>query len=232
MSRALRLVPLAVALVVVAWWLFSGARPQQTRPVDAAAKREAGEPQVAAPTPPVEEPQAAAPAPPPGDPEGEAAAPVPEDEAGPDEIALAWSKVNLDQVRAALPDNLYWQNQAPTTDEAILEQREQEKARLNDEYGKILSGNASEEEIRQYYDYKAKVSGDAMEFSTYLLDHYGGDLPERDVGLLELARKLHAARLEEIPRKLEEALDRKHEQDAARAAWQADEREFGDDHED
>jgi hypothetical protein len=49
------------------------------------------------------------------------------------------------------------------------------------------------------------------------------------VSLLQLARRLHLARLEEIPRSLEQALERKSQQDEARARWQADERAFNAD---
>ena len=144
-----------------------------------------------------------------------------------DAMSDPWAEVDLEQVRAALPDNLYWTVAAPTTDERVLEQRAAERARWNVEYGKVLSGTASEEEIRAYFDHKARVSADYTEFTTYLLDHYGETLPERDVDLLQLARRLHHARLEEFPRKIEEAFERKRAQDAARAAWLADQKAFG-----
>ena len=41
-----------------------------------------------------------------------------------------------------------------------------------------------------------------------------------------LARRMHLSRLEEVPRKVEEAFARKRQQDEARAAWLADEAEF------
>ena len=115
---------------------------------------------------------------------------------------------------------------APTQDEAEIERRARERDRWNVEYGKVLSGTGTEEEIRAYYDQRARVSGDYVEFTTYLLDHYGDVLHPRDVQLLKLARQLHLARLEEIPRGLETALQRKAEQDEARARWQAEERAF------
>ena len=137
-----------------------------------------------------------------------------------------WQTVDMDTVRAALPDNLYWHLSQPTTDEEVIEERARERARWNVEYGKVLSGTGSEEEIRAYYDYKSRLYGDYIEFSTHLLDHYGTELPPRDVALLQLARRLHQARLEEVPRKLEEAFERKRAQDAARAAWLADQAAF------
>lgn len=137
-----------------------------------------------------------------------------------------WSNVDMDAVRAALPDNLYWQMSTPTTDEALIEERARERARWNVEYGKVLSGTGSEDEIRAYYDHKSRLSADYIELVTHLLDTYGSELPDRDVSLLQLARRLHLARLEEVPRKLEEAFERKRTQDAARAAWLADEAAF------
>lgn len=149
-----------------------------------------------------------------------------------DGMAAAWAAVDMDAVRRAMPDNLYFQLSAPTEDEAELERRRAERDRWNTEYGKILSGTGTEEEIRSFYDQRAQLSSDYIEFATYLLDHYRETLPERDVGMLELARRLHAARIEEIPRKVEEAYERKRQQDAARAAWLAGEAEFAGEGED
>lgn len=143
-----------------------------------------------------------------------------------DAIAAGWASVDMEAVRAALPDNLYFKLAAPTKDEAVIEERAAERRRWNDEYGKVLSGTASEEEIGAFFDRRARVSTDYVEFTTYLLDHYRDTLHERDVALLELARRMHATRLQEIPRQVEEALVRKQQQDEARAAWLAGEAEF------
>ncbi|MEO8604557.1 MAG: hypothetical protein ABI629_18445 [bacterium] len=148
------------------------------------------------------------------------------DELNGDAIAAAWAKVDLAAVRKALPDNLYWTQAMPTQDEAEIERRASERQRWNELYGKILSGTGSDEEIRAYFDERAHLSGDYVEFTTYLLDHYSDDLLERDVSLLQLARRLHLARLEEVPRRMQEALERKQQQDEARAKWQAEERDF------
>jgi hypothetical protein len=142
------------------------------------------------------------------------------------DMSRTWEIVDWDRVRAAMPDNLYWKLARPTTDPAVIEEREAERKRWNVEYGKVLSGTGTEEEVRAYYDLRAKLSTDYIEFTTHLLDHYREQLPERDIGLIELARRLHYARLEEIPRRIEEALARKREQDEARRAWLAGEAEF------
>jgi hypothetical protein len=163
---------------------------------------------------------------PPGKPAPEV--PIVEGDAGIDGESMGgtWQVVDMETVRAALPDNLYWHLSQPTTDEQVIEERARERARWNVEYGKVLSGTGTEEEIRAYYDYKSRLYGDYIEFSTHLLDHYESELPPRDVALLQFARRLHQARLEEVPRKLEEAFERKRAQDAARAAWLADQAAF------
>lgn len=236
--RSRSAVPIIVGGVIVvallAWFLR---RPQS--PFD----RHAAEDTIAAvPPQPASEPERDA-LPPPLGPAVEAPPPAvsetsPDDSGGADEIdsggedmyddpmAQAWSTVDLDEVRRAMPDNLYFKLSVPTKDEAVLEERAAERARWNVEYGKVLSGTGTEEEIRAYYDQRARLSGDYVEFTTYLLDRYRDTLPERDIGLLELARRLHLARLEEIPRQVEEAGERKRKQDEARAAWLADQAEF------
>ena len=140
--------------------------------------------------------------------------------------AVAWSKVDLEAVRAAMPNNLYWQLSMPTRDAALVREREQIRAEWNRQYGKVLSGTATEQEVRDYYAHRKRLSADSVEFATYLLDHYRDVLPERDVGLLELARELHLARLEELPRNLSDALERREAHEKARQAWLADQERF------
>jgi hypothetical protein len=143
-----------------------------------------------------------------------------------DAMKMPWGIVDLDAARDAMPDNLYWQMAAPTDDLRVQQERDEERDRWNVEYGKVLSGTGTEEEIQAYFAHRQRLSADYVQFVSYVLDHYGENLPDQDVGLLELARKLHLARLEEIPRKTQEAIDRKHQQDAAREAWLREEAEF------
>jgi hypothetical protein len=184
---------------------------------------EAGLPPVAAHPPSAPRPEPESPPDPiyapPGDPPGP---PLVEPEAPP----TPWAKVDLEAVREALPDNLYWELAAPTSDPRLLGDRERDKAFRNEQYGKILSGTGTEAEIQDYYEHRQRVSSDYVRFVDYLLDHYGDDLEERDLELLHVARRLHMARLREIPKRMQEAFDRKREQDAAREAWLADEKAF------
>jgi hypothetical protein len=192
------------AALTLLWWTrraTPAAEPAPTRSEAPAAPERAPEP---APEAPSAEPRAAEPELPP----------------------LGIGAVDLEEVRAALPDNLYWATAAPTTDPALLEQRAQDAAFRNEQYGKILSGTGTEAEILDYYDHRMRASTDYIQFVDYLLEHYGSDLSDQDQTLLHLAKRLHRARLEEIPRRLQEARERKAQQDEARRVWLEEEREF------
>lgn len=147
------------------------------------------------------------------------------------EPPLGIGSVDLDEVRAALPDNLYWQSAAPTDDPAVLEERDREKALRNEQYGKILSGTGTDAEILAYYDQRMRASTDYVAFADHLLEHYGSDLSDQDQTLLHVAKRLHLARLEEIPRRIQEARERRAVQDEARRKWLEEEREFRSDSE-
>ena len=176
--------------------------------------------------PAAQRPSAGANAPPAQEPAAPEAAPPPAGAEPSSELPLGLGAVDLEEVRAALPDNLYWQTAAPTDDPAVLEEREREKEFRNEQYGKILSGTGTEAEILDYYDHRMRASTDYVQFADYLLEHYGSDLTDQDQTLLHVARRLHLARLEEIPRRLQEARERKAAQDEARRAWLEEEREF------
>jgi hypothetical protein len=212
----LRTLLLALAVVTAAalllrWYAAEPAGPRSDPATPGASDRDLA----AAPVP---DPATSSPAP------GPPAAP-PEADLG--DAGAAWAAVDLEEIRRAMPDNSFWRVAMPTQDARVLRDREDERARWNVEYGKVLSGNASEAEIHAYYAHRQRLSADYVEFTSYVLDHHGDDLSEQDVTLLELARRLHLARLEAYPRQTQEALDRKLEQDRARADWLRDEAEFG-----
>jgi hypothetical protein len=141
----------------------------------------------------------------------------------------AWDRVDMEAVRAAMPDNLYWKLSAPTHDPALLAWREEERERWNTEYGKVLSNTATAEEVDAYYAFRRRLSLDYVEFATHLLANYGDVLPLRDRSLLALAVQMHLARLEEIPRQLAEAQERRAAQEALRKAWREEQQSFGGD---
>jgi hypothetical protein len=142
--------------------------------------------------------------------------PLPASPAPPVDIAYP---VDLERIRAQIPGNLYWTTQAPTTDPEVRRRREEASAGWNQLYGKVLSGTATDAEIRSYIDHRRQVSEDSIEFAELVLADYGRELPDRDRGLLELAVEMHRTRLAELPRQEEEARARKAEQDRRRATW-------------
>lgn len=139
---------------------------------------------------------------------------------------LVWGDIDLREAQAVMPDNLYWQQGAPTKDPAVLEAREQEKRRRNEEYGRVLAGDASEGEVKTYYDYRERLSTDYLEFSEWMLNRYGEKISDEFRGMLELSIKLHKARLAEIPQDREDALARSREHEKIREDWRREQEEF------
>ena len=140
-----------------------------------------------------------------------------------------WASVDLEALRKELPDNLYWKMSSPTKDPVVLREREEERERWNVEYGKVLSNTATADEIDAYYARRYRLFSDYIDFATYLLTDYGDHLPQQDVGLLKVAIELNLARLEEIPRQIAEAHERREAHEAARRAWLESQKSFTDD---
>jgi hypothetical protein len=224
----LALAALAGAVAVAVRWVEREAAPMTAAkaPPEVGVAPRVAPPAAAAParaTTPVptpDEPAAGARA---GGPEGGPAPPGSPAEAGEERV---FEMIDLEAAREALPDNLYWENAAPTQDPRLLDERERAKVYWNEQYGKLLSGTGSEEEIRAYFDRRMRLSSDYVRFVDYVLEHQGSALSEQDLELLQLARRLQLARLQEVPRKMQEAFERKAEQDAAREAWLAEQREL------
>jgi hypothetical protein len=137
-----------------------------------------------------------------------------------------YGALDLGEVRAALPDNLYWELGVPTKDPEILDKREQEKARRNEEYGRVLAGDANEGEVNAYYDYRQKLSTDYLELADYIKGHFGEKLDQKFNGLLDVAIRLNKARLAQIPADREDALARSREHAKIREQWQREQAEF------
>ncbi|WP_248913842.1 hypothetical protein [Polyangium aurulentum] len=182
------------------------------------------EPAASSPSAPTSSPERRrddAPPPAPRGPVGDDAGAAPEAQASaaPPSGDEARYPVDLEHLRALLPDNLYFRLGAPTDDPATLQARAEEERRWNDLYGKIQSNTATEEEIRSYYDHRRELSEDYVEFASVVLEEYEDKLPERDRGLYELSIKMHKKRLEELPRNLEDALSRRVAQEKRREEW-------------
>jgi hypothetical protein len=144
----------------------------------------------------------------------------------PEDMETPWAAVDLHALQVELPDNLYWKMAVPTKDQAILDERQAERDRWNVEYGKILSNTATADEIDTYYAYRYRLSSDYIQVATILLADYGDKLEQKDVGLLKVAIELHMARLEEIPRQIEEAHQRCEAHERVRQDWLASQKSF------
>ena len=117
--------------------------------------------------------------------------------------------VKLDALRARLPDNRYWKLGAPTSDPAVAKLRAARAARDNVELGRILSGEASADEVRAYYTERRAISRDYLQIAELVLAEQGDALPPRDRGMFELSANLHRARLQQIDRDESDALARR-----------------------
>lgn len=117
--------------------------------------------------------------------------------------------VNLDALRARLPDNRYWALGAPTSDPAAARARAERARRDNAAFGRIQANEATPEEIRAYYAERRALSKDYLELAQLVLAEQGDQLPERDRGLFELSATLHRARLQQIDRDEADALARR-----------------------
>jgi hypothetical protein len=137
----------------------------------------------------------------------------------PSEEPRAEYPVKMEELRARLPGNLYWELDAPTKDPQVLQRRAETQRKWNEIFGKVQSGDASEEEIHRYYDYRRKLSEDYIAVANLMLTEGGDQLPERDRGLIELSIRMHQDRLKAVPRQVEEALARKQLQDQRREEW-------------
>ncbi len=127
--------------------------------------------------------------------------------------------VKMEDLRAKLPDNLYWELDAPTRDPEVLQRRAEAQRKWNELFGKVQSGDATEEEIHRYYDHRRKLSEDYLAVANLMLSEYGARLPESDKGLIELSIRMHQDRLAEVPRQEQDALARKQLQDQRREEW-------------
>jgi hypothetical protein len=123
-------------------------------------------------------------------------------------------------LRRALPDNVYWSSGAPTTDPQALATRTEQQAADNVLYGRVLSGTATEDEVRRYYQAVRRRSQDYLRLAEEALRRQGDRMSERDRGLFELAARLHRERLATLPREEERALERRRLQEQRRRAWQ------------
>lgn len=117
--------------------------------------------------------------------------------------------VDLDALRARLPDNRYWQLGAPTSDPAVAKRRAARAERDNAALGRVVSGEASPDEVRAYYAERRAISRDYLQIAELVLAEQGESLSPRDRGMFELSANLHRARLQQIDRDESDALARR-----------------------
>ncbi len=190
-----------VVAFVVAWWL----RPRAAVDASGYAVADASVAPVAQVTPAhAEPPRREPPAPPPA----------------PDQDGLPPAPIELESLRERIPDNRYWELHAPTSDVEVARRRAERAREVNELYGKVLSGTGSEEEIRAYFEERRQEHDDAIELAELVLAELAENLTERDRGLWELTIQLHRQRLADMPRRYEDAVARKREQDLKREAWE------------
>lgn len=119
--------------------------------------------------------------------------------------------VNLEELRAKIPNNRYWELGVPTSDPAEARARAERAKQRNELFGRTQTGEATEPEIRAYYAEQQRISEDYLQLSLLVLQEKGAELPERDRGLFELSAKMHKDRLIQIQRDLADALARRRE---------------------
>lgn len=125
--------------------------------------------------------------------------------------AAAHYPVDLEDLRARLPDNRYWELGAPTSDPEVTRARAERAKRDNELFGRTQTGEATEQEIRAYYAERRRISEDYLRLSLVVLAEKSDQLPERDRGMFELSAKMHRDRLAQIERDLADALARRRE---------------------
>lgn len=130
------------------------------------------------------------------------------------------SVVDLAALRRAMPDNLYWAQAAPTTDERVLAARAAFERERSRRFGSIEAGESSEKDIDAFFEGQRQLHQDYLDFCNRVLEAYGDLLPERDRGLYELGASMHRDRLAELPSRRAQAIERRRVQDERRRRWE------------
>ncbi|MEM6558143.1 MAG: hypothetical protein AAF605_00020 [Myxococcota bacterium] len=130
--------------------------------------------------------------------------------------------VDLDALRQELPDNRYWVSGAPTDDPELIAARKRDTESVKRMRGLIVSGGASEQEIESYFDERRRLSKDYIQISERILERYGATLPDPELGMHQLSISMHRKRLAGLPRKREQAHERRVLQETRRREWRGD----------
>ncbi|MEL6341430.1 MAG: hypothetical protein AAFQ65_16125, partial [Myxococcota bacterium] len=130
--------------------------------------------------------------------------------------------VDLDALRQELPDNRYWVSGAPTEDPELIAARKRDTESAERMQGLIVSGGASEQEIETYFDARQRLSQDYIQISERILQRYGTTLPDTELGMHQLSISMHRKRLAELPKKREQAHERRVLQETRRREWRGE----------
>lgn len=122
-----------------------------------------------------------------------------------------WPNVDWDEVRAKTPGSLVWTQMMPADTEAERRRRADRASADNESWGRIQAGMAESDEIERYYDAREDLLTDNLEFVGILLEDHRNAIPERDLGLLEMAFAMTYKRIQKLPEERERAF-----------RWQAD----------
>ena len=123
-----------------------------------------------------------------------------------DEPAAAGESFRPDPylLRQKFPDN----QALPPVDREELREKEEARERRNREYGRISANRASEAEIADYYAEQRRLAEDSIEVLAFILQEYGGQMGETDLKKHEFLLESFQKRLDRIPERQAEALER------------------------
>ena len=107
-------------------------------------------------------------------------------------------------LRQKFPDN----QALPPVDREELREKEEARERRNREYGRISANRASEAEIADYYAEQRRLAEDSIEVLAFILQEYGGQMSETDLKKHEFLLESFQKRLDRIPERKAEALER------------------------
>jgi hypothetical protein len=113
-------------------------------------------------------------------------------------------EIDVNELKELFPDNLA----VPSVSDE--ERRAKIKARQarNQAYGLIAANKATAEQIQAYYEQQSELAADSIEIIEFILDKYGGQLDERERAKQAFLLRQFQKRLEIIPKKEQQALQR------------------------
>ncbi|MGD2186942.1 MAG: hypothetical protein PVI71_12475 [Desulfobacterales bacterium] len=113
-------------------------------------------------------------------------------------------EIDVYELKELFPDNLAVPSVTDEERQAKIKARE---AR-NRAYGLIAANKASEEQIQAYYEQQSRLAEDSIEIIEFILDKYGEQLGERERAKQEFLLIQFQKRLDIIPKRKQEALER------------------------